>query len=97
MKYLIKLSIFRGNRNFTFLYISQFVSFLGSMITGVALPYQIYGNPFHPNGWFAVFGITAFVASEGVLCVISVGLCCYFLPKFWRYDADVHARMNRVI
>jgi MFS family permease len=42
MSYLINFSIFRRNRNFTFLYIGQFVSFLGTMITGVALPYQIY-------------------------------------------------------
>lgn len=39
---IVNLSIFRRNRNFTFLYIGQFVSFLGTMITGVALPYQIY-------------------------------------------------------
>lgn len=42
MSYLINLSLFRHNRNFTLLYIGQFVSFLGTMITGVALPYQIY-------------------------------------------------------
>ena len=42
MRYFIDLSIFRRNRNFAFLYIGQFVSFLGTMITGVALPYQIY-------------------------------------------------------
>ncbi len=42
MSYIINLSIFRRNRNFTLLYIGQFVSFIGTMITGVALPYQIY-------------------------------------------------------
>ena len=42
MKYFIDFSIFSRNRNFTFLYIGQFVSFIGTMITGVALPYQIY-------------------------------------------------------
>jgi len=42
MSYLINLSLFRRNRNFAFLYVGQFVSFLGTMITGVALPYQIY-------------------------------------------------------
>ncbi|MBX3709238.1 MAG: MFS transporter [Gammaproteobacteria bacterium] len=42
MNYLINFSLFRRNRNFTLLYIGQFVSFLGTMITGVALPYQIY-------------------------------------------------------
>lgn len=42
MSLLLNLSIFRRNRNFTFLFIGQFVSFMGTMITGVALPYQIY-------------------------------------------------------
>lgn len=42
MKFFIDLSIFRRNRNFTLLYIGQFVSFFGTMITSVALPYQIY-------------------------------------------------------
>lgn len=42
MSYVINLSLFRRNRNFTLLYIGQFVSFIGTMITGVALPYQIY-------------------------------------------------------
>lgn len=42
MTYIIDFSLFRRNRNFTLLYIGQFVSFLGTMITSVALPYQIY-------------------------------------------------------
>ncbi len=42
MKHLLNLSIFRRNRNFTFLFFGQFVSFFGTMITSVALPYQIY-------------------------------------------------------
>ncbi len=42
MKYFINFSIFRRNPNFAFLYIGQFVSFMGTMITGVAVPYQIY-------------------------------------------------------
>lgn len=39
---LINLSIFKRNHNFTLLFIGQFVSFFGTMITYVALPYQIY-------------------------------------------------------
>lgn len=42
MSAIINFSIFRRNRNFTLLYIGQFTSFLGTMITSVALPYQIY-------------------------------------------------------
>lgn len=42
MKYFIDLSLLRNNRNYRFLYTGQFVSFIGTMITSVALPYQIY-------------------------------------------------------
>ncbi len=38
----VDFSIFRRNPNFRYLFIGQFVSFLGTAITGVALPYQIY-------------------------------------------------------
>jgi hypothetical protein len=37
----------------------------------------------------AAFGVTASVVSGGVLCVVGVGVCCLFLPKFWRYQACV--------
>lgn len=36
----------------------------------------------------AAFGITASIVSGGVLCVVGVGICCYFLPKFWRYSSE---------
>lgn len=42
MKFFINFSLLKRNRNFRFLYIGQFISFIGTMITGVALPYQIY-------------------------------------------------------
>lgn len=42
MSYFIDLSLLRTNRNYRLLYIGQFVSLLGTMITSVALPYQIY-------------------------------------------------------
>jgi MFS family permease len=42
MNFLLSFSIFRRNRNFALLYTGQAISFLGTMITGVALPYQIY-------------------------------------------------------
>ena len=42
MSYLINVSVLRRNRNFALLFIGQFVSFMGTMMTGVALPYQIY-------------------------------------------------------
>src|SRR5690242_756577 len=42
MSYFLNLSLLRKNRNYSFLYTGQFVSFFGTMITSVALPYQIY-------------------------------------------------------
>ncbi len=42
MSYLINLSLLRKNRSFRWLYAGQFVSMLGTAITNVALPYQIY-------------------------------------------------------
>lgn len=36
------ISLLRNNRDFRLLYIGQIVSFFGTMMTGVVLPYQIY-------------------------------------------------------
>lgn len=36
----------------------------------------------------AAFGVTASIVSGGVLCIVGVGACCYFLPKFWRYKSQ---------
>lgn len=44
MSFFIDVSIFKRNRNYTLLCIGQFVSFFGTMITSVALPYQIYSE-----------------------------------------------------
>jgi len=35
----------------------------------------------------SLFGITASVVSGGALCILSVCVCVYFLPKFRRYQA----------
>jgi MFS family permease len=42
MSHLLNLSILKRNRDFRLLYLGQFISFIGTMITSVALPYQIY-------------------------------------------------------
>lgn len=42
MSHLIDLSLLKKNRDFSLLYLGQFISFIGTMITFVALPYQIY-------------------------------------------------------
>lgn len=42
MSHLIDFSLLKHNRDYALLYIGQFVSFIGTMMTGVALPYQLY-------------------------------------------------------
>lgn len=42
MRHLIDISLLKHNRDYAFLYGGQFLSFIGTMITGVALPYQVY-------------------------------------------------------
>lgn len=42
MSYFINLSLLKRNKRFCLLFIGQCISFLGSMITTVALPYQVY-------------------------------------------------------
>lgn len=36
----------------------------------------------------SLFGVTASVISGGVLCVVGVAACCFYLPKFWKYKAE---------
>ena len=38
----IKLGLLKTNRNYRHLYLAQFISYIGSMMTYVAIPYQIY-------------------------------------------------------
>lgn len=42
MSQLLDLSLLKKNRDYRLLYFGQFISFIGTMITSVALPYQIY-------------------------------------------------------
>ncbi|MGL5741399.1 MAG: MFS transporter [Legionella sp.] len=42
MSQLINLSLLKKNRDFRLLYLGQFISFIGTMLSNVALPYQIY-------------------------------------------------------
>ena len=37
----------------------------------------------------AAFGITTSIVSGGILCVLSVAVCCYYLPKFWHYQSEI--------
>ncbi|HVY53868.1 MAG TPA: MFS transporter, partial [Gammaproteobacteria bacterium] len=41
MKFIVN-SLFFRNADFRYLYCGQLISFIGTMITGVVLPYQIY-------------------------------------------------------
>jgi MFS family permease len=42
MSQLLNLSLLKKNRDFRLLYLGQFISFIGTMLSSVALPYQIY-------------------------------------------------------
>lgn len=42
MSHLLDLSLLKRNRDFALLYMGQLVSLLGTMMTAVALPYQVY-------------------------------------------------------
>lgn len=37
----------------------------------------------------AAFGVMTSIISGGILCVLGVGIFCYFLPKFLHYRADI--------
>ena len=54
---LIDFRPFRGNKDFTLLFVGQFVSLLGSNLTTVAIPYQIYLDT-HSSLWV---GITSLI------------------------------------
>lgn len=42
MSHFIDISLLKTNRDYALLYSGQFISFVGNMITGVAVPWQIY-------------------------------------------------------
>ncbi len=42
MSLFLDLSLLKKNRDFRLLYLGQFISFVGTMISSVALPYQVY-------------------------------------------------------
>lgn len=69
MKYLIDLGIFQRNRNFTLLFIGQFISFTGTMITSVALPYQIY----HETHSTMMVGLLSFAQLVPILFTALIG------------------------
>lgn len=39
----------------------------------------------------AAFGVTFSIIGGGVMCLVGVGVCCWLLPKFWRYQQDFSA------
>lgn len=69
MKYLINLSILHRNRNFAYLYMGQFISLMGTMITGVALPYQIY----HETQSTLMVGLLSLVQLLPILVTALIG------------------------
>lgn len=69
MKYFLNFSLLFRNRNFGLLFIGQFVSFLGTMITGVALPYQIY----HETHSTLMVGLLGFFQLMPLLVTALIG------------------------
>lgn len=51
----IRLGLLKNNRNFRYLYLAQFISYIGSMMTYVAIPYQIYELT-HSSFWVGILG-----------------------------------------
>lgn len=41
----------------------------------------------------AAFGVTFSVVSGGILCVIGVAACCWWLPKFWQFRQNDNANL----
>ncbi len=56
MKYFVNLALLKSNRNFRLLYLGQFVSLIGTTITGVALPYQVYQET-HSTLWVGLVSL----------------------------------------
>ena len=42
MNILQTFSILKSNKNYKYLYLGQFISFIGTMITSLAIAYQVY-------------------------------------------------------
>lgn len=56
MKYLVNFSLLSRNRDFGALYLGQAVSLFGTMISSVALPYQVYHET-HSTFWVGLFSL----------------------------------------
>ncbi|MBS0350534.1 MAG: MFS transporter [Proteobacteria bacterium] len=40
----------------------------------------------------ALFGVITSIVSGGVLCIVGVAVCCYYLPRFWNYHSASNSR-----
>ena len=69
MAYLINVSLLKRNRSFCLLFIGQSVSFLGTMITSVAVPYQVYQET-HSVLWL---GVLSFLSLLPLLLTALLG------------------------
>ena len=70
LKYLPDFSLLRRNRPFAFLFCGQWVSFMGSMMTTVAIPYQVY-QVTHSPAWVGAIGLVQLAAL--ILCALWGG------------------------
>jgi hypothetical protein len=84
---LIDISPFKRHRDFRLLFIGQLSSFLGSMVSYMAVPYQVYQLT-KSNALVGALGIAQLVP------VLLFGLlggayaASLTLPKFWAYRPD---------
>ncbi len=69
MSQVLNVSLLKHNRDFRILYLSQFISFLGTVITRVALPYQIY----HITESSLMVGLLSLVQLLPLLCTALIG------------------------
>lgn len=69
MSQLLNISLLKRNRDYRLLYLGQFVSFIGTMISSVALPYQIY----HITKSTFMVGLLSFVQLVPLLVTALIG------------------------
>jgi hypothetical protein len=36
----------------------------------------------------SIFGLFTSIISGGIFCILGVGVCCWLLPRFWKYQAE---------
>jgi hypothetical protein len=74
------VAVLRRSREYRLLFTGQTMSFAGSMITYVAMPYQAY----RLSGSSLVVGL---LSVTELVPMVAAALIAVALPGLWRYDA----------